>query len=116
MKNIREIITAIGLYKAYYNEKGLRDSAGEGWSFFGLQIRDVDKGIYKIIMDASIFFAVVAFLSATALLAISAGGGASSKTFQDAKKWLIRIFVISVLIFGITNLISLIGRTGFDMN
>ena len=108
-------IVAAGIYESFYNENKLHDHEGEGWKFFGHEIRDFDVGVYRIILNASIFFTAMAFLSAVALLAISAGGGASSKTLQDAKKWLIRIFIISVLIFGIASLINLIGGVGLDV-
>ncbi len=102
-------------YKDYYDEGKLSDVDSQSWSFFGKQIREVDVGIYQIILNASVFFAFVAFMSAVILFAISAGGGTSSQKFQEAKKWLIRIFIISILIFGVTSIIDFIGNTGLDL-
>ena len=107
-------IAAAGIYE-YYNETGMNNFEGTGWKFFGHEIRDFDVGIFRIVFNASIFCAVMAFLSAAALLAINAGGGTSSKALQDEKKWLVRIFIISVLIFGVTSLINLIGGAGLDI-
>lgn len=73
-----------------------------------------ERGVFGILMNVSVFAAGVALLAAVLLLAISASGGTSSKTFQEAKKWIIRIIVISVLIFATTGLITLIGIIGMD--
>jgi len=103
-------------YKDYYNEGKIKNYSGQTWRFLGHEIKDVSVGIFRILLNASVFFAFIAFMSAVILLAISAGGGASSQKLQEAKKWLIRIFIISILIFGVTSIINFVGNTGLDVH
>ena len=101
---------AAGIYD-YYKEGGYKNTDG-AWNVFKYGIRDADVGIWRILFNASVFAAGIALLAAIALLAISAGGGRSAKDFQEAKRWLVRIIVVSILIFAVTGLISLVGGMG----
>lgn len=101
-------------YQDFYGGLKVNKSGSVWYRFFGDKLLGTDAGIYSILMNVAVFAAGIALLAAVLLLAISAGGGASSKTFQEAKKWIIRIIVISVLIFGVTGLVTLVGVMGMD--
>ncbi len=101
-------------YYEYYEKEGHKNLHGGGWGYVWDKTKPVDVGIYRILMNAAVFSAGIALLAAILLLALSAGGGASSKTFQDAKKWIIRILIISILIFASSGLVTLIGSLGLD--
>lgn len=90
------------------------NDSSSGWWPFAENLLKTDQGIYRILLNVSISAAGIALLAAVLLLAISAGGGTSSKTFQEAKGWVVRIIIISILIFAVTGLITLIGTMGLD--
>ncbi|MBR4606508.1 MAG: hypothetical protein IKO41_09845 [Lachnospiraceae bacterium] len=103
-------------YQDFYGDKKLDNKTGNVWYglFSDAGVLGTDAGVYRILMNVAVFAAGIALLAAVLLLAISASGGASSKTFQEAKRWIIRIIVISVLIFGVTGLVTLVGVMGMD--
>lgn len=100
-------------YYDYYKEDS-HNSYGSGWGYLWDGIRGADVGIWRIMMNVAVFSAGIALLAAILLLALSVIGGTSSKTFQEAKKWIVRIIIISVLIFASSGLITLVGTMGLD--
>lgn len=101
-------------YRDYYGESNKHNADGSGWAALFGRVLSMDSGFFHIMQTVAVFAAGIAFLAAVTLLAISAGGGTSSKTFQEAKKWVLRVIVISILIFGVTGLITMVGAMGMD--
>ena len=97
-----------GIYDYYKQHNPANESI---WSFFK-EIEKNDAQIWKILLNVSIFAAGIAFLAAVILLAVTAGGGRGAKEFQEAKRWLLRLIVISVLTFAVTGIITMVGTAG----
>lgn len=90
-----------------YKDKGLGI-----WSRWGNVLLSTDKGIYSISMRFAIFSAAISFILAVCYLAIFANNKA--REHEEAKKWVVRVFVLSILLFGVSSLVTLIGGIGLD--
>lgn len=87
----------------------------KGYGIYGnldLQTEGVSVGIFHILQNVAVYSGVIALLLAAAYLAISARD--SAKGLQEAKSWILRILILSVLIFAVSGLVVLFQRIGLD--
>lgn len=63
-------------------------------------------GVYNIVLLAAVYISGIAFIVSAILLIINSRG--SSQKLNESKKYIIRVFIVSVLIFGVTGLITLV--------
>lgn len=102
------------LFYDYYekNKPGNHRSDFGIYQYFAGQFLSTDQGIYHITLRIAVFSAAIAFLLAVAYLAVFANGKA--KEHGEAKKWVLRVLILSIAIFCVAGLITLIGASGMD--
>lgn len=105
------IVFASGIYDYYKSNAPHNQDYGLYQRLSGKSLY-AEQGIYTIVMNAAVILSGIAFL--VSLIALTIEARAGNQKLSDAKKWIIRVLIISVLIFAVTGIIVLIQNSSLD--
>jgi len=92
-----------GYYKSYHNV----DKADLGlYEVLRIKSQDVGVGVYNILLIAAVFLSGIAWIVSAILLIIASKN--SGGKLSEAKKNLIKTFVVSVCIFSVSGILTLV--------
>ncbi len=82
-------------------------------NMFGQVERSANAGavaIYKILATAGVYASGLAILIAACMLIINAQSG--GEKLSDAKKYVVRVLIVSILIFGVSGFVLMVAEAG----
>lgn len=82
------------------------------WGYFSKNSLGLEQGIFFILIRAAVIASGISFFSALVMLII--GAWFKNQKLADAKAKLIRVLVISVLIFAVSGFVALLQKIGLD--
>ena len=103
------------LWNGYYDYYKTHDSHLGLYNELDAQTMGPASGIYHIFLNVAVYSGLISFLLAVAYLAINAresrNGG---KGLAEAKSWILRVFLISMIIFGLSGALTILQSIGLD--
>lgn len=96
--------------KAYGPQSEIHDRRYSLYKEWAAKTLYVERGIFAIVMEAAVILSGIAFLVSVAALGISAHG--KSEKLKEAKDWIVRVVLISGLIFGVTGIVYMVQAFG----
>lgn len=95
-----------------YRETGTPNHVTGLWGYFESKTSELEGGFFHIAMNIAVYASGIAILLSAAYLALAARQGAEK--LKDAKGRVMKVLIVSILIFSVTGFMSLIQTFGLD--
>lgn len=100
-----------GIYEYYKANAPERQNYGL-YHNLSLKTLYAERGVFTVVINAAVYVSGIAIIVSVSALAIEARG--NNQKLSEAKNWIMRVLIISLLIFAVTGGIMLIQEIGMD--
>lgn len=102
-----------GIYDGYERVVQTHE-VGDGslwWNFFNRGL-DAEAGFYSLLMTLGVYASAISIVVSAIMLIIEAGG--NSQKLTEAKNNIIKVIIVSILIFAVCGFVNMISSVGMD--